>query len=266
MNEATIEPHETDSPSAATSIVHDLRNPLATIQTGAEMLVRTRLTQPQLNRIARNIYCASVRTRELLEGFLDRSRVEEKEVSDVRELITNAVDRIAVSADFQSVRILHAVPGGLLVNLDRHRIHRVVTNLLVNALEAMPNGGTICLSAVSDGNSVVTRVRDTGPGIAPEIRGRLFQPFATAGKTNGIGLGLAFSRQAVIDNGGEMWVEPSRRGACIAFRLPRTLASGIPPHAEACCSKIRRMGRAERNDSLRGSPESKESATLMMSS
>jgi signal transduction histidine kinase len=263
MNDATI---ESGSSSAASSIVHDLRNPLATIHTGAELLVRTRLTQPQLDRIARNIFCAAVRMRELLEEFLDRSRVEEKEVSDVRELITNAVDRIEVSADFQSVRILQAVPEGLLVNLDRHRMQRVLTNLLVNALEVMPSGGTICISAVSDGSSVVFRVRDTGPGIAPEMRDRLFQPFATSGKTNGVGLGLAFSRQAVIDNGGEMWVEPSSRGACFAFRLPRTLANDTPPHAEARCSKIRRMGGAERNDSLRGSPESKESATLMMSS
>ena len=61
-------------------------------------------------------------------------------------------------------------------------------------------------------------------GIAPEIRGRLFQPFATSGKASGIGLRLACSRKAVIDHGGEMWVESSHQGACFAFCLPGMIA------------------------------------------
>lgn len=225
MNVVTIAVEQTGSLSAVASIVHDLRNPLATIHGSAEMLVRSNLSQPQVHRIARNMYCASVRMRELLEEFFDRSRRAEKEaeLSDVRELVTGAVDKIAVSAEFQSVHIEQVVPEGLAVALDRHRIHRVLVNLLVNALEVMPDGGTIHISAVSDRRSVLIRVRDTGPGITPEIRGRLFQPFATAGKASGIGLGLAFSRQAVIDHGGEMWAESSHRGACFAFRLPRTI-------------------------------------------
>ena len=225
MNVVTIDSEQTDSLPAVVSIVHDLRNPLATIHSSAEMLVLLSLSQPQVQRIARNMYSASVRMRELLEEFFDRSRRLEKEVelSDVRELVTSAVDKIEVSAEFQSVRIVQVVPEGLEVALDRHRIHRVLVNLLVNALEVMPDGGIIHISAVSDGCSVLIRVRDNGPGIAPEIHGRLFQPFATAGKANGIGLGLAFSRQVVIDHGGQMWVESSSRGACFAIRLPRTI-------------------------------------------
>ena len=161
----------------------------------------------------------------MLEEFFKRSRGAEKEVEpcDIRELVTSAVDTIAVNAEFQSVQIVHVVPEGLVMTLDRHRLHRVLVNLLVNALEVMPNGGTIHISAVSHRRSVLIRVRDTGPGIAPEIRGRLFQPFATAGKATGIGLGLAFSRQTVIDHGGEIWAESSSRGACFNIRLPSTI-------------------------------------------
>jgi signal transduction histidine kinase len=214
--------------SPAVSIAHDLRNPLATIHGGAEMLVSSMLSQTQARRIARNIYCASVRMGELLEEFLDQSRDQtrsaerERELSDVHELITRAVDRIAVTAELQAVRIVCVVPVGLSIMLDRHRIHRVLVNLLVNALEAMPHGGSIHISAVSDRHSVLIRVRDSGPGIAPGIRDRLFQPFATAGKANGIGLGLAFSRQTVLDHGGEIWVESPLEGACFAVRLPFT--------------------------------------------
>jgi signal transduction histidine kinase len=213
------------SHSAFSSIVHDLRNPLSAIHGGAELLVRSRLSQPQIDRIARHIYGASVRIRELLDEFLDRSRNAGTvaDSSDIRELVRCAVTKIAVSAEFQSVQIVQAVPEDLTVLMDGHRIQRVLVNLLVNALEAMPNGGTIYLSAVADSRSVIVRIRDTGPGIAPEIQDRLFQPFASAGKANGMGLGLALSRQTVIEHGGDMWAEPSNRGACFAFSLPRSI-------------------------------------------
>lgn len=104
--------------------------------------------------------------------------------------------------------------------MDRHRVRRVLVNLMVNALEAMPDGGTLHISAASGCDSVLVSVRDTGPGVAPEIQNRLFQPFVTAGKAGGIGLGLATSRQTILDHGGDMWAESSAGGACFAFRLP----------------------------------------------
>jgi signal transduction histidine kinase len=204
------------------SIIHDFRNPLATIHASAEMLLRNRLSKPQVQRLAHHMYGASIRMQELLEEFLDRSgRVpRHPEPSDIRELANNAVDRIAPAAEFQSVEIVQDVPEGLEIAVDRHRIRRVLANLLVNALEAMPNGGTIRISAISEPGAVLIQVRDSGPGIAPEIRGLLFQPFATACKPKGIGLGLALSRQTVIDHGGEMWAESSANGSCFFVRLP----------------------------------------------
>jgi len=63
--------------------------------------------------------------------------------------------------------------------------------------------------------------RSPGPGVAPEIRDRLFQPFVTARKSDGWGLGLASARQVVIDHCGDMWLEsPSANGACFGFSLP----------------------------------------------
>jgi signal transduction histidine kinase len=105
----------------------------------------------------------------------------------------------------------------------------------------MTGGGTIRISAIPERHSVLIKVRDTGPRIAPELRDRLFQPFATARKAGGLGLGLYFSRQAVIDHGGQMWVESGSHGSCFAFRLPRILNT-VPPHADAPFSKRRRTG------------------------
>ena len=207
-----------------TSIVHDLRNPLSTIHGSSEVLIRSRLSDSQVHRIARNMYSASIRMKELLDEVLTRFRGTERgvEPTDLRELVTSAVDQIALAAEAQSVQIVQDVPKNLVIPLDRARILRVFVNLLVNALDVMPDGGTVRIAAFLKTNSVQIKVRDTGPGIAPEIRDRIFQPFVTAGKASGLGLGLAFSQQAVIDHGGRMWLESGGAGTCFAFCLPRT--------------------------------------------
>ena len=206
-----------------TSIVHDLRNPLSAIQGGAEVLIGSRLSLEQVHRIARNLYSASVRMKELLDEILTRYSGSDRsaEPCDLRELANNAVDKVALAAEVQSVKIIQNIPENLHITVDRQRIQRVLVNLFINALDVMPSGGNIRISAVLEGSFVLIKVRDTGPGINPDVRVRLFQQFATAGKSGGLGLGLAFSRQAVLDHGGQMWVEGGGRGACFAFYLPK---------------------------------------------
>jgi len=213
--------------SAAASIIHDLRTPLSTIRASSEVLIRSGLSESQIRRIARNVQGASVRMEELLKEFLGQCRGahSQRELSEIRELTADAVRRIADRAEVQSVETVQDIPTGLKINVDRLRIHRVLVNLLVNALEVMPKGGTIRISAFSEPDAVVIQVRDSGPGISPEICDRLFEPFATAGKAGGIGLGLAFSRQAVIDHGGTLRAESCRHGACFIIRLPAAPAN-----------------------------------------
>lgn len=261
MNPRTIAIEAAGAMPEITSLVHDLRNPLAAILGSAEALISSRLSEPQVDRIARNLYGASVRMKELLDEVLTRYRGpgRDLESSDLRELITSAVDKVALAAEAQSMQIVQNVPGNLVITLDRQRIQRVLVNLFVNALDIMPFGGTIQVSAIPERHSVLIKVRDTGPGIAPEIRDRLFQPFATAGKAGGLGLGLALSRQAVLDHGGQMWVESVSQGACFAFCLPSTgrrrRYQNRPPWARLCdpSTRTRRIGGAASSDSLSGS-------------
>ncbi len=227
----------------ATSIVHDLRNPLAAVYAGAEMLMDPGLSEQQIQRIGRNMYRASRHIQELLQDLLEigRGKPGEKRLCDLRALVSGVAESLAPTAEAQSTRVLVDVPEGLEVLIDEHRIGRVLANLVANALQAMGEGGTVTVAAKAEmtgprppgsgEGSVLIDVRDTGPGIAEEIRERLFQPFATSRKGSGLGLGLALARQAIIDHGGDIWVTSTPgHGACFSFRL--SLAS-CSSHAAA---------------------------------
>jgi signal transduction histidine kinase len=210
----------------STSIVHDLRNPLGTVFAGAEMLMQLDPASAQAKRLTANIYRAASRMRELLADLAaaNYGRKSTPEICEIRDVITEASEAALPAAETQNVQILHDVPDGLAILLERSRIQRVFFNLITNALEAMPHGGTIHIGARKADNCVLISVEDTGPGIPHGIRERLFEPFVTAGKEHGLGLGLAFSRQTVLDHGGDMWTE-SASGARLVIRLPLTRVS-----------------------------------------
>jgi len=205
------------------SIVHDLRNPLAAIYGGAEMLVDGDLPPAHVKRLAGNIYRASRRIQEMLQDLLNVSRGKSgsPEMCRLREVASAACDSLAAAAEAQSVTVQLSIPPEIELPLERSRMERAFVNLVGNALEAMPEGGEVRISAALEDGSAVVHVEDTGTGIAPEIRSKLFQPFFSVGKRNGLGLGLALSRQTVQDHGGDMWVESEPgRGARFSFRLP----------------------------------------------
>jgi signal transduction histidine kinase len=205
----------------STSIVHDLRNPVGTVFAGAEMLIQLDPTSTQAKRLAANIYCAAGRLRELLADLAGASCGNKSisEVCNLSEIIIAASETALPAADTQCVQILHDVPDEFEISLERSRMERVFVNLITNALEAMPHGGKIRIGARKADNCMLIEVEDTGPGIPRGIRDRLFEPFVTAGKDHGLGLGLALSRQTLLDHGGDMWTEPAR-GARFVMSLP----------------------------------------------
>lgn len=207
----------------SSSIVHDLRNPLAAIYGGAEIMVDSEIAPPQLKRLAGNIYRASRRIQELLQDLVNvgRGKTEGAEMCRLSEVAAAARDSLAPAAEAQSVRVTIDVPNSIELPFERARVERVFVNLIDNAVEAMPEGGAVRISASMSADAVTIQVADTGPGISPEIRDHLFQPFVSSGKKNGLGLGLALSRQTILDHGGDMWVESEPgRGARFFFRLP----------------------------------------------
>jgi signal transduction histidine kinase len=205
----------------ATSLVHDLRNPLAAIYGGAEMLVDGDLPSEQTRRIASNIYRASHRLQELLKNLLSVSRGEttEPETCRLRDIVEAAAESIQPGS---GIRIQIAIDEATELCVERIRLERVFVNLFCNAVEAMPDGGAIYVYSKEDNANVIVFVEDTGPGVPASVRSNLFQPFVTAGKRTGLGLGLPLARQTMLDVGGDLQlVNRTGAGACFYLRFPK---------------------------------------------
>jgi signal transduction histidine kinase len=172
----------------------------------------------------------------MLQQLLDvvRGKSTGSELCSVREVIGAAWSTVAPLAEARQIDLHVDVPDGLECPMERARMERVFSNLFENAIEAIRTGGaisirgTISIRAQAEGESVMVRVEDSGPGISDALRGRLFQPFATAGKKNGLGLGLALSRQTLLDHGGDIWADDDDTGqgvgARFCLRLPKNRA------------------------------------------
>lgn len=207
----------------SSSIVHDLRNPLAAIYGGAEILVDSDLPPAQAKRLATSIYRASRRIQELLQDLSNVSRGKSSvvETCHLSEVIAAASEALAPAAEAQGVRVTLTAPADLELPLERARVERLFVNLMNNALEAMPDGGELNVTARRDKHDAVIQIDDTGSGISTQLRAKLFQPFVSEGKKNGLGLGLALSRQTAIDHGGDLWVEEkATAGARFCIRFP----------------------------------------------
>jgi signal transduction histidine kinase len=208
------------------SLVHDLRNPLAAIYGGAEMLMDGHLPAEQTKRLASNIYRASHRMQELLRDLLNVSRgemgnLEPCRLHDIVEAAAESVEPVS-----PGMRIKISIPDLTEVVVDRTRAERVFANLLSNAGEAMPEGGDVFVYAKDGPDALMVYVEDTGPGVPGEVCGQLFRPFVTAGKRAGLGLGLTLSRQTMLELGGDLeLVSEAGSGACFCLRFPKVPAA-----------------------------------------
>ena len=217
------------------AIAHDLRGPLTGIYNRIELLrmIGERVGNlpaigEDLDAIEATIKRINGMIQELLD-FVGGTRAS-LHLSPVRmgtwleEVARDMAPTMAATA--VALEIAYETNGKVQCALDRDRMRRVIENLVNNAREAMLDAGTeqplvrIVLSA--NDAEVTVRVVDNGPGIPPEVAGTLFQPFATAGKSHGTGLGLAVARNLVVAHNGEIDADSAPgAGATFTIRLPR---------------------------------------------
>lgn len=202
----------------ASAVAHGIRNPLASIRSSAELMIED-------NGLAADMAPDIVRQVDRLEGWVrrllsyayqKRGSVEPVPLNDVVRAVAGAVERDLQRGNIALVLSLGEVPD---VPADRDAIEHALTNLVSNAIEAMPGGGQLSLSTATgaDGRSVRIVVADTGTGMAPERMEKIFQPFQTS-KAAGLGVGLAMVKRSVEALGGSIDAT-SRVGAGATFTL-----------------------------------------------
>jgi PAS domain S-box-containing protein len=210
-------------------VSHDLRNPLNTITMASSLLIEDIPEEKKRAQVAILRRAAEQMTR-LIEDLLDVARIEGGGLSIAAEscqctdLVQAAVEFLLPLAESRSVALRTGSIAECSVRADRARILQVFTNLISNAIEHTPEGGSVEVGAEMDGSEeVLFRVQDTGSGITPEHLPNVFNRFWRAKRSGstGAGLGLAIARGIVEAHGGRIWAESEReRGSTFYFALP----------------------------------------------
>ena len=213
----------------ARTIVHDFKNPLNIIGMSAELAASPKAGETARAKSLERINRQVVRLTGMLNELLEFSRGQGQRLVLHEQNYGGWLNELAadIGPDLKDRGVHLEFPDPLpdvKVRIDPQRLGHLFYNLINNAADEMKGNGRISLTFQMGAGEITTRLRDTGPGIAPEIASKLFEPFATHGKAHGTGLGLSICRRIVEDHGGRIWADSDSEpgnGACFAFTLPR---------------------------------------------
>jgi signal transduction histidine kinase len=210
-------------------IVHDVKNPLGVIKGLAEEVEEQVATDPEVVSQLKLIRDSAVRANTIVSDLLKFARQSNPELS--YQNICATVETSARLTDYlarkASVKVSTELPSsGVMAFYDAQLIEQVLINLIQNAIQAMPKGGSLRLKVIQKEDWVETSVQDTGTGIKKENLSRIFDPFFTTKPAGeGTGLGLSVSYGIVAQHGGEILVDSKvGKGTTFTIRLPRTRA------------------------------------------
>ena len=208
-------------------LAHEIKNPLSTIQLNLQLLREDLPAGPDSTRLHSRLATVQKETgrlREILDDFMRYAGKFEldRRPHDVNELLEELADFYAPQAQLQRVQLrLRKSPEPITTDLDERLIKQVILNLMINAVQAMPQeGGEIILSARREATAVVIDVIDTGAGIEPDKIGKLFDAYYST-KSGGTGLGLAIARRVINEHGGQISVTSEvGKGSDFRIELP----------------------------------------------
>jgi signal transduction histidine kinase len=215
-------------------ITHELRTPLTNIRAYAETLSEGVFEDPETVRECYNVIMGETqRLSRLVEDILSVSQLEAGSVRlnmddvQVARLVRKVVEDMQAAADEKQVDLVLSLPAKVpVIRGDKDRLHVVLTNLIGNAIKYTPDGGRVHVTCLEDGAKLSLEVKDTGIGIHPDDRDKIFDKFYRAAdeqvaKLPGTGLGLAIARETVRAHGGtiELQSEPGV-GSTFTILLP----------------------------------------------
>ena len=218
----------TELATLAGGLAHEIKNPLSTIRLNMELLAED-FAEPQLPRDRRAITKIQVvqkeciRLENLLNDFLRFARLGRLDLqpSDLNAELTRALDFFQPKADESKIDIIRYLDPELpTVQLDRETFQAALLNLILNAQQAMPDGGQLVVRTRELPGAVILDLIDTGCGIEPEVQEKMFEAFYST-KPAGSGLGLPTSKRILEAHGGRINVESEvGRGTKFSIALP----------------------------------------------
>lgn len=207
----------------STVVAHEVRNHLVPLTLYLNLLRRRLVDDPgsldTLDKVAVGITELDATVNDLLHFTSDRE--PEFETLLLRPLIDDVVNALAPQLSAQGIEMDIDVPADHEVHADRDMLRRAVLNLMLNALDAMPEGGELVVTSVATPRGMELEIADSGPGLSDEVRRRAFEPFYST-KNSGTGLGLAIVDHIVARHGGSISaLNCHEGGAAFTLTIPR---------------------------------------------
>ena len=208
-------------------LAHEIKNPLSTISLNLQLLEEDLDPRdPNHQRVTRRLHTVQKeagRLRETLDEFLRfAGKMElDRKPTDINTLLDELLDFFAPQAQLQRVQLrLKKSHTPLVANIDQRLVKQTVLNLMINAVQAMPSGGELILSATGDDRWAKIDVIDTGTGIPPESMANIFKAYYST-KKGGTGLGLAIAHRVAAEHGGMLTVRSEvGKGTDFTLALP----------------------------------------------
>jgi signal transduction histidine kinase len=210
----------------ASGLHHEIKNPLTALSLHVQLLDEQLHHEPAAAAVDELLGVLKTEVHRLngvLESFRNFANLQRLSIqpTDILEVLEEVVRLVRPQATKQRVQLflLHPEVDLPRIAIDQPKIEQALLNLLINALEAMPEGGTLSASAAIRNGSISIEIADTGSGIPPEYRASVFKPYFST-KTTGTGMGLPLTEKLVNQHGGHIECESRGHGTMFRIHLP----------------------------------------------
>jgi signal transduction histidine kinase len=228
----------------ASSVSHDLRHHLSAIYANAEFMSLPQAGAEERAELHLEVQEGVQSMTDLIESLLlfsQTGQILNLRRDSVDGLIERTIQNVRQHPECREVQISTEIPGHVYAWVDSKKLSRAVYNLLLNASQSAKTGAgvpRVAVRLVEDNDRIEISIRDSGPGVADSIRETLFQPFVSAGKENGVGLGLTLAQHVAQEHGGEVRLEKSVPGETVFIILLYKQALEAFGHTKAESVKV----------------------------